>query len=249
MNRRRACFSRKRRNACGCLDRPAVPCMSKCRTDSSACLMSNMYERRVCSCAPPKSGEPWRRACSSARLETGVPKRLRILLPCIKSGAQKGLRILPPCIKSGEQKRLRILLPCIKSGAQKCLRILPPCIKSGVQKRLRILLPCIKSGAQKRLRTSKVVSRSVACASPHFRTDVQEAVDRLSFLSRHFETSLRLGAKTFPPSQSRRLEGAPRVQNESVQFSVFRETVFARFGCQNLKTRVSRSVHRMIWES
>ena len=193
--------------------------MSKCRTDSSACLMSNMYERRVCSCAPPKSGEPWRRACSSARLETGVPKRLRILLPCIKSGAQK------------------------------CLRILPPCIKSGVQKRLRILLPCIKSGAQKRLRTSKVVSRSVACASPHFRTDVQEAVDRLSFLSRHFETSLRLGAKTFPPSQSRRLEGAPRVQNESVQFSVFRETVFARFGCQNLKTRVSRSVHRMIWES
>ena len=204
MNRRRACFSRKRRNACGCLDRPAVPCMSKCRTDSSACLMSNMYERRVCSCAPPKSGEPWRRACSSARLETGVPKRLRILLPCIKTGAQK---------------------------------------------RLRILLPCIKSGAQKRLRTSKVVSRSVACASPHFRTDVQEAVDRLSFLSRHFETSLRLGAKTFPPSQSRRLEGAPRVQNESVQFSVFRETVFARFGCQNLKTRVSRSVHRMIWES
>ena len=164
--------------------------MSKCRTDSSACLMSNMYERRVCSFAPPKSGEPWRRACSSARLETSVQKRLRILLPCIKTG---------------------------------------------VPKRLRILLPCIKSGAQKRLRTSKVVSRSVACASPHFRTDVQEAVDRLSFLSRCLETSLRLGAKTFPSSQARRLEGAPRVQNESVQFSVFRETVFARFGCQNLK--------------
>ena len=198
LNRRRACFSRKRRNACGRLERPAAPCMSKCRTDSSACLMSNMYERRVCSFAPPQSGEPWRRACSSARLETGAQKRLRILLPCIKTGAQKRLRTSKVVSRS---------VVCASAR-----------LETGVPKRLRILLPWIKSGAQKRLRTSKVVSRSVACASPHFRNDVQEAVDHLSFLSRHFETSLRLGAKTFPPSQARRLEGAPRVPNESVQF-------------------------------
>lgn len=82
-------------------------------------------------------------------------------------------------------------------------------------------------------------------ASPHFRNDVQEAVDRLSFLSRHLETSLRLGAKTFPPSQARRLEGAAQILNESVQFSVFREAVFARFGCQNFKNaRIEiRSLH------